>query len=407
MNRQIILALLAAAWLRPAAADEPAKQSGTATYDLYGFAQADLIQDFKRVRSDWNATLRPSRIPTTPGLYGSDGETIFSVRQSRFGVKASVPVGDNPLKARLEFDFFGASSGRPDAGGQNGVRLRHAYGEWGPWLVGQTHSLFMDADLWPNIIDYWGPAGMAFYRNVQVRYTPVSGTHTFAIALERPATDLDPGTVGTNAAYAGVAGVSKWPDLTAQYRLGGDWGYLQLSGMLRWLGYDTPGAAGGNPKGYAVGAGLAASSSVKASQLMTLRLSLLGGNGISYYMNDGGTDLAFGGTAASPKTEAVPLLGLMAYVDLAWSDVWSSSVGYSSTTVKNTALQANDAFKQGQYASVNVLATPLKDLLVGPELLWGMRTDKDGAQGQDVRLQVSVKWSFGLTASRRSGQGAD
>ena len=403
MTRHILLAALAAAWLWPAAADEPAKQSGTATYELYGFAQADLIQDFKRVRSDWNATLRPSRIPTTPGQYGSDGETIFSVRQSRFGVKASVPLGGNALKARLEFDFFGASSGRPDAGGQNGVRLRHAYGEWGPWLVGQTHSLFMDADLWPNIVDYWGPAGMAFYRNVQVRYTPISGTHTFAVALERPATDLDPGTVTT--VYPSVSGVSKLPDLTAQYRLSGDWGYLQLAGMLRWLGYDTPGAPpGANPKGDAVGGGLDLSSSIKASKMVTLRLSVLGGYGISYYLNDGGTDLAFGGTAASPKAEAVPLLGIMAYVDLAWSDVWSSSFGYSSTTVENTALQADDAFKRGQYASVNLLATPLRDLLVGPELLWGMREDKNGADGNDVRLQVSVKWSFGLAASRRAGQ---
>jgi hypothetical protein len=386
MTRHIVLGAVAAALLWPAAA--VAQAGSKPSFEVYGFAQADLIQDFNRVRPDWNATLRPSRIPTADGQYGSDGETIFSVRQTRFGVKASLPVGGRELKTRFEFDFFGEVSGRPDAGGQNGVRLRHAYGEWGPWLVGQTHSLFMDADLWPNIIDYWGPAGMSFYRNVQARYTPISGVHTFAIALERPATDLDPGAV------AGVAGVSKLPDLTAQYRLTRDWGYLQVSGMLRWLGYDTPGAPGGNPKGDAVGGGLAASSSLKVSSMVTLRLSVLGGAGISYYLNDGGTDLAFGGTTAAPVAQAVPLLGLMAYVDVAWSPMWSSSIGYSSTTVDNTSLQAPNAFKQGQYASVNLLAVPMKNMLVGPELLWGTRKDKGGADGTDVRLQVSAKYSF-------------
>src|SRR5512137_1146303 len=214
MNRTILLAALAAATLLPApglAEEAAAKPS----FEVYGFAQADLIQDFKRVRADWNATLRPSRIPTADGQYGSDGETVFSVRQSRLGVKMSLPVAGDLLKTKLEFDFFGSSgSDRPDAGGQNGVRLRHAYGEWGPVLAGLTHSLFMDADLWPNIVDYWGPAGMSFYRNVQVRYTRVMGEHTIAMALERPATDLDAGTVGANPTYAGVAPASKLPDLT-------------------------------------------------------------------------------------------------------------------------------------------------------------------------------------------------
>ena len=33
-------------------------------------------------------------------------------------------------------------------------------------------------------------------------------------------------------------------------------------------------------------------------------------------------------------------------------------------------------------------------ILTGAELLWGKRTDNDGASGEDVRLQMSVKVSF-------------
>jgi hypothetical protein len=218
------------------------------------------------------------------------------------------------------------------------------------------------------------------------------GAHTVALALERPITDLDPGMV--TGAYAGVTGVAKAPDLTAQYRLAGGWGYLQVAGIVRWLGYDTPGAPGGSPKGSDLGYGLDVSSVFAVGPKATLRLSVLGGKGISYYLNDGGTDLAFGGTLADPTAEAVPLLGVFAYVDLAWSERWTSSIGYSSTMVDNTSLQAPDAFKTGQYASVNLLAAPASNLLFGPELLWGKRTDKDGASGTDLRVQVSLKYSF-------------
>src|SRR5581483_1256799 len=54
-------------------------------FEVYGFAQADYIQDFNRVDPAWDATLRPSRIPTTDGKFGSDGQSIISVRQTRFG----------------------------------------------------------------------------------------------------------------------------------------------------------------------------------------------------------------------------------------------------------------------------------------------------------------------------------
>jgi len=388
MNRKILLALLAAASFLPseASAQEAVRKP---TFEVYGFAQVDFIQDFERVRPDWNATLRPTRIPTVEGLYGANGESILSARQSRLGVRGSIPAGDHDLFARIEFDFFGLGEGRPDAGGQNTLRLRQAYGQWGPLLGGLTASLFMDDDFWPTIIDYWGPAGMVFYRNVQIRYTPITGEHTLAVAVERPATDLDP-----TGGPANLAPRRLLPDLTAQYRLSQGWGYLQLSGMLRWLGYDTPGATV-QTKGEAIGWGLHASSQVKLiPDRLKLLVAVVGGAGISYYMNDATPDLAFGGTLASPSAEAVPMLGITAYLDVYWSKMFCSAIGYSTSIMFNTGLQGPEAFKMGQYASVNFLVTPVRNLMAGPEFLFGMRTDKGGADGTDFRLQVSVKYSF-------------
>ncbi len=158
--------------------------------ELYGFIQLDAIQDFKRVNPDWDATLRPSRIPTQQGQFGGDGQSIFSVRQSRLGAKATGILAGKPYEAKFEFDLFGTGV---DAG-QTTFRVRHMYAKWGPFLVGQTNTLFMDGDIFPNVLDYWGPTGMVFVRNPQIRWTFLdSDGWEAAVALEHPSDDIDTG----------------------------------------------------------------------------------------------------------------------------------------------------------------------------------------------------------------------
>lgn len=142
-----------------------AAAEGQKTFEVYGFAQLDYTQDFGRVNPDWEDTLRPSRIPTDEEQFGDDGQAMMSVKQSRFGVKGTLPTAKGDINTKFEFDMFGVGS---DAG-ETTIRLRHAYGEFGQFLAGQTHSLFMDIDIFPNTIDYWGPNGMVFLRNPQIR----------------------------------------------------------------------------------------------------------------------------------------------------------------------------------------------------------------------------------------------
>ena len=44
----------------------------------------------------------------------------------------------------------------------------------------------MDIDVFPNILDYWGPNGMVFFRNVQVRWSRLRARERDHLALERP-----------------------------------------------------------------------------------------------------------------------------------------------------------------------------------------------------------------------------
>ncbi len=363
------------------------------SFEVYGFAQLDYIQDFNRVNPAWDATLRPSRIPTTEGTYGSDGQAILSARQSRLGVQSTIPTDKGDLYTKFEFDLFGVGADE----GQTTIRLRHAYGQFGHILGGQTNSLFMDGDIFPNTIDYWGPTGMVFYRTPQLRWTQANENNSFAVAIEVPGTDVDTGQIRTfdPALGSAITADEKAPDFTAQFRQKGNWGHIQAAGILRYLGYDTPGAVDNEPKGHETGWGIDLTSVVNVRQKDALRVGVVWGAGIASYMNDGGMDLApNGSTSTAISAKAVPLIGVSAYYDLWWSQKFSSSFGYSMTQVDNTNFQTGTAYHNGIYASANLLYYPVKDVFYGIEYLYGRREDNDGNAGQDQRVQISVHYNF-------------
>ncbi|MEI9937077.1 MAG: DcaP family trimeric outer membrane transporter [Pseudomonadota bacterium] len=347
--------------------------------ELYGFTQLDYIQDFQRVDPAWDATLVPSRIPTTPGQFGSNGQTVLSVRQTRFGLIAALPA-DQDARGVIEFDFFGVGA---DAG-KTTPRLRHAYGQWRWLLAGQTWSTFMDSDMYPAYIDYWGPAGWVSRRTPQLRLSPLRGTHELAVAIERPSTLLD-GNLTND-----LRGLQPLPDLAAHYRWTGAWGHLQLAGIARKLGYEPLDSPQASPHGSALGTGFHLSSLLVKGGAK-LRLSTAYGKGIASYINDGGVDLA----ASSPSAlSAQPLLAVVAFYDQAWTDRVSTSVGYSATIASNTAYQTSNAFQRGDYAAITVLVSPATGLTLGASYLWGRRCDSGGATGTDNRAQLSVRYAF-------------
>ena len=257
--------------------------------EISGFAMLDYVQDFNRVNPAWDDTLRPSKIPTTAGEFGSDGQSIIGVRQSKFGAKVTDDIAGKPFEVKFDFDLFGVG----DNEGQTTFRLQNFYGSWGPILAGRTDTAFMDADSFPNTIDYWGPPGMVYLRTPQIRYTYKSGKHEFIAAIEKPSNDVDPGNIRVvdEALGSSIQGDEKLPDLTGRYRYEGDWGHVQLGGILRQVGFDTAGTPDNAPKGHQTGWGVNLSANFKVLKSDTIHLAGVYGEGIASYMNDGGTDL--------------------------------------------------------------------------------------------------------------------
>jgi hypothetical protein len=373
--------------------------------NVYGFVQADTIYDFKRVDPDWDDTLRVTTIPTRGEPYGGDGDFVTSVRQSRIGFTADYPTANGEVTALLEWEFFGTGG---DAG-QTTPRLRHAWGTWDNLGAGQTWSNFMDADVFPNTIDYWGPTGMIFYRNQQVRYTFPMGENVLAFSIEDPSTALSvgrfrdtdscdlPGSPGNNCGSTAsdiFQSKNDVPDFVASYLSNNDWGHWKIAGIARKLGFER--IDNGNSD-YEFGWGFNATTVIKMLERDSLKLQLAYGEGIGNYFNDGGLDIApDSADINNASATAVPILGVLAYYDHYWSDRWSTTIGWSMTDLDTEDGQAFDEFKKGQIASANLLFYPVDHVMTGVEFGWGQREDEDGTDGEDFRVQFSLKVDFSL-----------
>jgi hypothetical protein len=395
----LALALLVAAATVASAQSEaaPAKDPGP-TMDIYGFAMLDMGYQTGSNHPDWFDVIRPTKLPSFDGEFGKDGHTYASVRQSRLGVKANIPTDAGTIKTIFEFELFGTGV---DAG-QTTFRLRHAWGEFNGVGAGQTWSPFMDPNVFPNSVEYWGPSGMVFFRNVQIRWQPIDDEHmTFNVALERPGASGDGGNYSDRLEIQNLKGRFPYPDISSSVKWGGDWGYVRAAGILRYMKWDDTLQDQFQLSGHGTGWGINLSSNLNVGPGV-MRLQAMYGEGVENYMNDAPADLGAKLNPGNPVTpikgELLPVTGLVAFYDINWSDSMTSTVGYSSIDISNSNGQAANAFSKGQYALANIMFYPTKGMMWGPELQWGNRKNFiDHFSSEDFRVQVSFKYNFSHT----------
>jgi hypothetical protein len=307
-----------------------------------------------------------------------------------------VPTKFGDLKTIFEFEMFGTGV---DAG-QTTFRLRHAWGELKHIGAGQTWSPFMDPDVFPNSLEYWGPNGMVFFRNVQLRWMPVNdGNHQIWLALERPGASADPGSLVGRIDLQNVSGRFPAPDVSARIRWGNERSYFQVAGIGRYIAWDDTSTTAVNLSGHAWGWGTNISSNIGVGKKDTMRLSVTYGEGIENYMNDAPVDVA-------PRLNALnlfrpidgvplPVFGMVAFYDHTWSERWTTSIGYSMLNIQNERLQDVSAFHRGQYGLANLLFHPVKNVMMGGELQWGRRQNRaDGWEFDDYRIQMGFRYNF-------------
>jgi len=377
------------------------QEKSESTIDLYGFIMTDTGYDFGQINPQWFDVERPTQLPSYTNQYGGNGNTYFSVRQTRFGVRTSTPTGLGDLKTQFEFELFGTGV---DAG-QTTFRLRHAYGELGQFGAGQTWSPFMDIDVFPNSLEYWGPNGMVFFRNVQVRWMPIRSSRTnLTFALERPGASADQGVYADRIEGLGsVKPRFNLPDISGHVRLTRKWGYVQTAGIFRKIGWvDINDPQNFNLSGTAYGWGVNVTSNLKFSSKDVGKFAVVYGEGVENYMNDAPVDISVKNNFSNPvspiKGVPLPVLGVVSFLDHNWGERFSSSVGYSMVNIDNSNGQNPDDYHQGHYALANLLYHPVPKVTMGGEFQFGRRLNfSDGFNVNDYRMQVSFKYDWKKT----------
>ncbi len=338
-----------------------------------GYVQADFMYDTRDIGNRY--AFQPSSI-TVPTY--DNGATTFSIRQSRLSFTASGPVkGVGDFTAILEFDLYG-----PDA--SSNPRIRHAWIGLGKWGFGQYWSNFMDSDIWPNLVDYWGPNAYVWTRQVQARFTqPVGSSGALAVSIEQPGSDV---TLPDGSAWSTR---SLYPDFTASYTYSWDKGdsHLRLAGLLHPITYRT----GPTTTENLIGGAGNLTGNIRTWGRDAIKFQASYGTGYARYSEDIsglGYD-AMPGPGPTQDLRTSTQLYLWAFYDRWWSDKLSSTVGWGNINVRN-----NDAgymlpttISQTNYGAVNLLWYPNKFFKTGIEVLYGNRKNLDGTRGENVRIQ--------------------
>ena len=206
----------------------------------------------------------------------------------------------------------------------------------------------------------------------------------------------------------GVArNVQDVPDLTTNVRYNGDYGHMQVAGIVRKLTYQP---ATGNSALDDVGYGINLTGSFHpwaclcdtprsgdcATPMSKSRFlgQFAAGRGISRYIQDVnglGLDATF-----DPVTgfRTIPAYGWFMAYEQWWAKKWASNFTYGQDAFDLTSTLPGNTYQRANYVSANIIWLPVDRMGVGLEYLYGMRKDKDGQKGDNSRIQMAFQYRF-------------
>jgi len=302
---------------------------------------------------------------------------FFGLEQTRLGFEITRNTQRGNMFVRLETDFAG----------NNGFRIRHAYGQFGRFLLGQTWSLFTQIVSIPATVDFGSPTGAAIAKTPQIKYTipNLFSGYNLALAFEY----FKPDYVLPDS--LAVESFQLIPNVTARIDKTFDWGLIQLSGLVTVLSGKEE---GGDPA-YLFGWGGSFSAVVNSWVNGKWYFQVNGGKGIARYYNDfedQGLDLLI-----DPDTGQ----GLLPYVmgsfltyEHAWREDIFSNFTYGAIVLENYSFTPAEAFRWGDSFRINTFWTVVEGARVGLEYIYGARNNNNKEEGRAGRLNFLVYYDF-------------
>jgi hypothetical protein len=338
-----------------------------------GYVKVDFIQDLDAIGDAFE--FKTNTIPVAGSAAAEQsGRTTIHARETRLNLDLrSNGTGTHHFRAFVEGDFYGDG---------NAFRMRHAYGEFGPILGGQTWSTFQDISARALTIDFEGADGEVFLRQAMIRFThKFEGHWTVAVAAENPTPQLSVPSSATGSARATM------PDIPAfvRYQRGG--GHVQVAGLLRQLRFDGTGTTSDEA---ATGWGINTTFVVPIAPGYQVLGQYVIGEGTGRYIEGlSGQNLDAIVTATNDVQGLRTQAWQVGYIHK-WSATVKSGLSFSTSSVDDNASLASSTIDRLKDARANVIWTPYRLVDVGGEVLWGERRNKNGATGDAWRLQFAV-----------------
>lgn len=362
------VAVIAAAMIGPGraiATSAPVEfDAGALHVSVGGYVKLDVIHDFDAIGS--TDSFDPRKIPVD---HGGATDTRIHARESRLSLSAVQSVEGKDLNFFFEGDFFGTN---------NGLRMRHAYAQYGALLVGQTWSTFMDEKNIPPTIDFETPLAAPLVRQGLVRLTfPLrrSGEWSFALEESDPEIMLPAGVTGTTERTT--------PDVTGRVRFICERGHVQLSGFV---GRTRLRPSIGDTQSVTIG-GVLISARWRPFGRDALYAEVAYGPGLGRYRGAASAELD-----ATGRLRTIDVFAATVGFEHYWSARWSSNAVFSPARVRKRAGDPLDADHSLDYTAANVRYWFIDQRAwAGLEYLYGKHALRSGDEGTAQRMQFAVR----------------
>ncbi len=315
-----------------------------------------------------------------------DGQVTLHARQSRFNVGTTTDTAYGKLNTFFEGDFFSTASMKLDTATASSTdfRIRHAYGELGKFLAGQTWSTFEIMDSLADTVDFGGPAAQTFMRQGQIRWTEPFAWGSLQFAVEDPSATLDNSTETDDDHFV---------DLIGRANFKSEYGSYSVAVMARELSADNGTTIDESEWGAAITLG----GKIPTFGKDDLRFQFNYGNALGRYMTTKFKDAEYNSTTNEIETFD-QYGGFLAYRHF-WMDNLRSSLVYSyggadnDESVLGTKLY-NNTNKEFQSVHVNLIWSPVPQVDLGIEYLYGYREVESGLDGDLNRIQFGATYNF-------------
>lgn len=333
-----------------------------AAMKIGGLVKADFIYDFNPIDSTDSFVTTSIPIGAPPRT-----NARFHARQSRMSFDTRWLTDDRLIRVYVEGDFF--SDG-------NRFRLRHAFGESGSLLVGQTWTTFANVAAAPATLDFEGSVSNVNRRQAQARWTQnvFNDNTTFAVSVEDTYFNIEP--------PMGITGEprSPSPDFVTRLRFKDDCAEYQAAGLYRVVGFQ--------PTGGPVITRFAWGFNFTGVRLLTdttkVYSQIVFGEGIGSYR-----DLPDAAPTAVNRAGLLPMFGWMVGLTHDWNEELSSNFTYAENSLSTSAFQSPADVQETTYLAANLIWSPTTNVKIGVEYLYGIKENVGGATGAAHRLQTS------------------